>query len=53
MVCLQKKQELMTSLLAPIATKFEELLSCLSTATDEKQQTAYGNCIYNAMALAR
>lgn len=47
-----KKQELMKSLLAPIASKFEGLLNSLCAETDENRQIAYAHCIHNAMALA-
>ncbi|KAK7102918.1 exportin-T-like [Littorina saxatilis] len=48
----EKKQELMKSLLTPIASKFEGLLGSLCNETSEDQQAAYAKCIYNAMALA-
>ena len=49
----QKKQEMMRSLLAPIANKFEGLLASLCAETDEGRQVAYAKCISNAMGLAR
>ena len=52
-VCQQRKQELMKSLLAPIASKFEGLLTSLCRETEEEKQVAYSKCIFNAMALAR
>ncbi|XP_050413849.2 exportin-T isoform X2 [Patella vulgata] len=48
----EKKQELMKNLLAPIASKFEGLLTKLYQENDEDKQLAYAKCVNNAMALA-
>ncbi len=43
----------MKQLLAPIVSKFEELLHAMVTATDQNQQQAYAECLSKAMAFAR
>ncbi|XP_067683887.1 exportin-T-like [Haliotis asinina] len=48
----EKKQVLMKNLLAPIANKFEELLTKLYTETDESRRLLYARCISTAMSLA-
>ena len=49
----QKKQALMKQMLAPIVSKFSDLLRSMSTETDEKKQLEYANCLSHAMAFAR
>ncbi|KAL8603758.1 hypothetical protein ACOMHN_024374 [Nucella lapillus] len=48
----EKKQELMQDLLAPIAAKFRSLLDTLRAEGDEERQAAYAKCICDAMGLA-
>ncbi|XP_076447467.1 exportin-T-like [Babylonia areolata] len=48
----EKKQELMKSLLAPIASRFESLLASLCVEVAEDRQVAYAKCICDAMGLA-
>jgi hypothetical protein len=43
----------MKFLLAPIASKFEGLLTSLCQVTEEDKQQAYAKSIFNAMSLAR
>jgi len=53
MLCMQRKQELMRRLLAPIVTKFDELLRYMIAEPDLERQAAYAKCINQAMGFAR
>ncbi|CAH1784092.1 unnamed protein product [Owenia fusiformis] len=48
----QKKQELMKSLLAPIVSKFSDLYTSMCNDQDEKRQEAYAESLNHAMAFA-
>jgi hypothetical protein len=49
----QRKQELMRCLLAPIVNKFDGLLQGLMAEHDVDRQAEYAACINNAMGFAR
>lgn len=48
----QKKREMMHKLLAPIVTKFNELLHLLLNENDNSRQIAYAVCLTEAMGFA-
>ena len=50
---MQRKQELMRRLLAPIVTKFDELLRYMMAEPDLERQAGCAKCINQAMGFAR